>query len=155
VELQVVPGKTRTQISSFEPLVYGLRLHIDMVRHEAQKSVLPSSVKRLSKVEAADESLYSQHSMKLELVKHLDKVRDTGSKVEGVVSSHKYPSDARTVMLRGLLSTIIQQHRNMLLIVKSGGIAWFVLASSTRHFEQYALRFMDKFTRKGRTNPSD
>ena len=27
--------------SAFKPLVYGLRLHIDMVRHEAQKSILP------------------------------------------------------------------------------------------------------------------
>jgi hypothetical protein len=27
--------------TAFKPLVYGLRLHIDMVRTEAQKSILP------------------------------------------------------------------------------------------------------------------
>jgi hypothetical protein len=65
--------------------------------------------------------------MKLELVTHLDKVRDTISKVEGIVSAHSYPCDSRTVMIRGLLSTVIQEHRSMLLLIKSGrtaGSSW-------------------------------
>jgi len=74
-------------------------------------------------LEAARSSLYSQHSMKLELTKHLDKVRDTVTEVDRTVSSHKYPSDRRTVMVMGLLSTIIQHHRSMLHLIKSAGTA--------------------------------
>jgi hypothetical protein len=59
--------------------------------------------------------------MKRELAKHLGKVRDTVSEVDRMVSSHRYPSDRRTVMVVGLLSTIIQHHRSILLLIKSGG----------------------------------
>jgi len=60
--------------------------------------------------------------MKPELVEHLDKARDTVSEVERIVSSHRYPSDTRTVMVMGLLSTIIQHHRGMLLLIKSANV---------------------------------
>ena len=66
--------------------------------------------------------------MKLELAKHLDKVRDAVSEVDRIVSSHRYASERRTVMVRGLLSTIIQHHRSMLQLIKSAGTAgssWF------------------------------
>ena len=74
-------------------------------------------------LEAANMSLYSQHSMKLELPKHLDQVRDTVTEVDRVVSSHKYPGDRRAVMVMGLLSTIMQHHRSMLQLIKSVGTA--------------------------------
>jgi|SRR5215469_10984305 len=61
--------------------------------------------------------------MKLELTKHLDQVRDTVTEVDRIVSSHKYPGDRRTVMVMGLLSTIIQHHRSMLQLIKSAGTA--------------------------------
>jgi len=61
--------------------------------------------------------------MKPELVEHLDKARDTVSQVDRIVSSHEYPADTRTVMVRGLLSTIIEYHRSMLLLIKTGAIA--------------------------------
>jgi len=61
--------------------------------------------------------------MKLELTKHLDKVRGTVTEVDRIVSSHRYPSDKRTVMVMGLLSTIIQHHRSMLQLIKSPGTA--------------------------------
>ena len=61
--------------------------------------------------------------MKLELTKHLDQVRDTVIEVDRIVSSHKYPGDRRTVMVMGLLSTIIQHHRSMLHLIKSEGTA--------------------------------
>ena len=61
--------------------------------------------------------------MKLELAKHLDKVRDTVTEVERIVSSHKYPRDRRTVMVMGLLSTIVQHHRSMLHLIKFAGTA--------------------------------
>ena len=61
--------------------------------------------------------------MKLELAQHLDRVRDTVAEVDRIVSSHKYPTDRRTVMVIGLLSTIIQHHRSMLQLIKSAGTA--------------------------------
>src|SRR5262252_4444370 len=61
--------------------------------------------------------------MKLELAKHLDKVRDAVSEEDRLVSSHRYASDRRTVMVMGLLSTIIQHHRSMLQFIKSTGTA--------------------------------
>ena len=59
--------------------------------------------------------------MKPELAKHLDKVRETVAEVDRIVSAHSYPADRRTVMVMGLLSTIIQHHRSILLLIKSGG----------------------------------
>ena len=61
--------------------------------------------------------------MKPELSKHLDKVRATVAEVDRIISLHKYPSDRRTVMVMGLLSTIIQHHRSMLHLIKSAGAA--------------------------------
>ena len=43
------------------------------------------------------------------------------AEVDRIVSSHPYPGDKRTVMVMGLLSTIIQHHRGMLQLIKSGG----------------------------------
>jgi hypothetical protein len=61
--------------------------------------------------------------MKPELIEYLDKARDTVSQVEGIVSSHGYPDDTRTVMVRGLLSTIMEDHRSMLQLFKLEAIA--------------------------------
>jgi hypothetical protein len=61
--------------------------------------------------------------MKPELVEHLNKARDTVNQVERIVSSHEYPGDTRTVMVRGVLSTIIEYHRSMLPLIKTGAIA--------------------------------
>jgi hypothetical protein len=61
--------------------------------------------------------------MKPELVEYLDKARDTVSQVERIVSSHGYADDTRTVMVRGLLSTIMEDHRSMLQLFKLEAIA--------------------------------
>ena len=58
-----------------------------------------------------------------ELIEYLDKARDTVSQVTGIVSSHGYPDDIRTVMVRGLLSTIMEDHRSMLQLFKLEAIA--------------------------------
>jgi len=55
--------------------------------------------------------------------KHLDQVRDTVAEVDRIISSQTYPNDPRAVMLRGLLSTIIQHHRSLLVLIKSGAVA--------------------------------
>ena len=60
--------------------------------------------------------------MNPELAEHLDKVRDTITEVERIISSHRYHGDKRTVLVRGLLSTIIQHHRSLLELMKFGAI---------------------------------
>jgi|SRR5215469_2166456 len=57
--------------------------------------------------------------MKLDLSKHLDKVRNTVTDVEQIVSSHKYPDDKRTVFVMGLLATMIQYHQSVLRLIKT------------------------------------
>jgi hypothetical protein len=56
--------------------------------------------------------------MKPELAKHLNKTRATVSEVVRILTSNKYPGDVRTVMVRGLLSTIIEHHRSLLELLK-------------------------------------
>jgi hypothetical protein len=58
--------------------------------------------------------------MKPQLAQHLDKARDTVSEIDLIVSSHRYPSDRRTVLVIGLLGTMIQHHRGALQLIKSG-----------------------------------
>ena len=60
--------------------------------------------------------------MKLELVRHLDRVRNTVAGVGRIVFSHRYPDDKRTVMVVGLLATIIEYHQGVLQLVKSGSV---------------------------------
>ena len=61
--------------------------------------------------------------MKLELKEHLDKVRNTISEVDRILSSHSYASDKRTVMVMGLLSTMVGNLQTMLQLIKSGGMS--------------------------------
>ena len=58
--------------------------------------------------------------MKPELAHHLDKVRATVEEVKRIVDLHKYPDDPRTVLVRGLLATIVLHHSSVLLLIKSG-----------------------------------
>jgi hypothetical protein len=60
--------------------------------------------------------------MKPDLAKHLDNTRGTVAEVDRIVSSHSYRGDKRTVMVMGLLSTIIEHHRGMLQLIKSGTV---------------------------------
>ena len=60
--------------------------------------------------------------MKLELSRHLDKARDTVAEVDRVISLHRYPGDMRTVMVRGLLATVMEHHRSILQLLRSGAI---------------------------------
>lgn len=58
--------------------------------------------------------------MKPELAHHLNKVRATVAEVERIVDLHKYPDDPRTVLVRGLMATLDQHHRSVLLLINSG-----------------------------------
>lgn len=57
--------------------------------------------------------------MKLELADYLDKARATVAEVGHILDLHEYPDDPRTVLVRGLLATIGQHHRSVLLLIKS------------------------------------
>jgi hypothetical protein len=60
--------------------------------------------------------------MKPQLIEHIDKARDTVTEVDQIVSSRNYPGDTRTVMVRGLLSTVIEHHQSLLQLVKSASV---------------------------------
>jgi hypothetical protein len=78
--------------------------------------------------------------MKPELTKHLDRVRNTVAEVDRIVSSHKYPDDKRTVLVMGLLATIIQHHWGILQLVKSGTVgSWYALARDAVRGMRYGL----------------
>jgi hypothetical protein len=78
--------------------------------------------------------------MKLELAHHLDKVGATVAEVERIVDSHKYPDASRTVLVRGLLAVIVQHHRSMLLLIKSGvNASAYALARDIIRSSRYGL----------------
>src|SRR5215471_8329814 len=60
--------------------------------------------------------------MKSELTEHFDKVRSTASEVDRVISLHSYPNDVATVMVRGLLAALLEHHRSILQLLKSGAV---------------------------------
>jgi hypothetical protein len=60
--------------------------------------------------------------MNLELERHFEKARDTVAEVDRIVSLHSYPSDARTVIVRGLLGIVMEHHRSILQLLRSGAV---------------------------------
>jgi hypothetical protein len=60
--------------------------------------------------------------MKLELAEHLKKVRGTVNEVDRILGVPKYANDPLSVMVIGLLSTIIQHHRSIVVLVSSGSV---------------------------------
>jgi hypothetical protein len=58
--------------------------------------------------------------VKLELAEHLNRVRVAVTEVDRILARHKHADDSRTVMVIGLLATIIQYHRSILLLLSSG-----------------------------------
>jgi hypothetical protein len=58
--------------------------------------------------------------MKAKLREHLKKVRETVAEVVRLLALHKYSDDSRTVIVAGLLFTIIEHHRSTLLLITSG-----------------------------------
>jgi hypothetical protein len=61
-----------------------------------------------------------RRSMKPKLAHHLSKVRATVAEVERIVDLHKCPDEPRTVLVRGLMATLDQHHRGVLLLIDSG-----------------------------------
>jgi hypothetical protein len=58
--------------------------------------------------------------MKPRVADHLNKARATIAEVARIVNLHKYPDDPRTVLVRGLMATLDQHHRGVLLLIDSG-----------------------------------
>ena len=60
--------------------------------------------------------------MKAKLAEHLTKARDTIAEMDRILAAQKYRSDARTVAVSGLLATITQHHRSVILLINSGSL---------------------------------
>lgn len=60
--------------------------------------------------------------MKPELVGNLTKARDTITELDCILSRNKFADDLCTVLVTGLLTTLIQYHRSILLLIKSADI---------------------------------
>lgn len=60
--------------------------------------------------------------MKPELTHRLNEVRATVAEVERIVDLYKYPDDPRTVLVRGLMATLDQHHRSVLLLINSAAV---------------------------------
>jgi hypothetical protein len=78
--------------------------------------------------------------VKLELAGHLNKVRATVEDVERIVDLYEYPDDSRTVLVRGLLATIDEHHRSVLLLIKRGAVgSAYALAGVIIRSTRYGL----------------
>ena len=60
--------------------------------------------------------------MKPELLESLDEARDTITSLNGILSANKYTDDLSTVLVTGLLTTLIQYHHSILLLVNVGDV---------------------------------
>jgi len=58
--------------------------------------------------------------MKPETEEHLKKVETAIAQANHILSAHTYPDDPRTLMVVGLLSTMIEHHRAMLQLIGKG-----------------------------------
>lgn len=58
--------------------------------------------------------------MRPQLSHHLSEAGATVEEVQRIIDCYKYPDDARTVLVRGLLATAMQHHRSVLLLAKRG-----------------------------------
>ena len=69
--------------------------------------------------------------MKNETEGHLKKIEDVIGKAKHILSRCSYPDNSRTVIVIGLLATMIEHHRAMLLLVRNGFVgSSFALARS-------------------------
>lgn len=61
----------------------------------------------------------------------MEKVEGAVAEVSRILALHTYPDDSRTVIVIGLLSTMIEHHRAMLLLIRNGRVgSAFSLARS-------------------------
>jgi hypothetical protein len=69
--------------------------------------------------------------MKTETEVHLKKVEEVIAKATHILAKHSYPDNSKTVLVVGLLATMIEHHRAMLLLTRNGMVgSSFVLARS-------------------------
>lgn len=69
--------------------------------------------------------------MKSETEEHLKKVEGAIAEANHILAQHDYPDQSRTVIVIGLLATMIEHHRAMLLLSRNGRIgSAFALARS-------------------------
>ena len=70
-------------------------------------------------------------SMRPETEEHLQKVESAAAQANHILAQHDYPDNSRTVIVIGLLATMIEHHRAMLLLIRNGRVgSAFALARS-------------------------
>jgi len=74
--------------------------------------------------------------MKPELQENLDKARSITTELDGILSRNKYHEDQCTLLVAGLLTTVIQYHHSIVLLINAGDVrAAAVLAQiCTSHY---------------------
>jgi len=69
--------------------------------------------------------------MKTETEEHLKKVEGAVAQANHILAQHDYPDNSRTVIVIGLLATMIEHHRAMLLLIRNARVgSAFTLARS-------------------------
>jgi len=58
--------------------------------------------------------------MKPELVENLNKARDTITELDSILSRNQFADDLCTVLVTGLLTSLVQYHHSILLLINSG-----------------------------------
>lgn len=62
---------------------------------------------------------------------HLKKVESAIAETNHIIAQHDYPDNSRTVIVIGLLATMIEHHKSMLLLIRNGRVgSAFALARS-------------------------
>lgn len=78
--------------------------------------------------------------MKAELSHHLSEAGATVQELQRIVDCCPYPDDPRTVLVRGLLATVVQHHRSVLWLVRRGLLhSAYALARDIIRSTRYAL----------------
>lgn len=60
--------------------------------------------------------------MKPETEEHLKKVEGAAAGANHILAQRNYPDNSRTVIVIGLLATMIEHHRAMLLLIRTGRV---------------------------------
>jgi hypothetical protein len=69
--------------------------------------------------------------MRSEITEHLKKVEGAIAEANHILAKHDYPDNSRTVIIIGLLATMMEHHKAMLLLIPSGRVgSAFALARS-------------------------
>jgi hypothetical protein len=82
--------------------------------------------------------------MNLELVEKLNKAREAIGEIDRILARNKYSDDLRTVMVSGLLATIIQHLRSLLVLINSGAVRSAAVLVRDTVYDMYVALWIDE-----------